>query len=196
VALWLLLSTIGFVYTTRAGKFAVWAEILCGLGLGGDEQVLDLGCGRGAVLLMAAALLPQGRATGIDLWKTNDQSGNRPEVARRNAEREGAAGRIALETGDMRKLPFVEGSFDLIVSSLAIHNIRDWVGRLQAVDEAVRVLRPGGRVVLADIAGTRNYAERLRERGMTGVAVRGLVWRFWYGGPWGATKLVTGSKPG
>src|SRR5207249_4073043 len=83
------------------GKFAVWAELLRGLGLRGDERLLDMGCGRGAVLLMAAQLLPAGRAVGVDLWKTADQSGNAPEVAEANARREGVADRVELRTGDM-----------------------------------------------------------------------------------------------
>ena len=48
-----------FIRTTRVGKFEVWAEILEGLRLRGDETLLDLGCGRGAVLLAAAKLLPE-----------------------------------------------------------------------------------------------------------------------------------------
>src|SRR5215470_18423686 len=78
-----LFSAASHVYTTRWGKFQVWAAILLQLGLRGDEQVLDLGCGRGAVLLMAAKLLPHGKATGVDVWKTNDQSGNAMEVTTR-----------------------------------------------------------------------------------------------------------------
>jgi NAD(P)-dependent dehydrogenase (short-subunit alcohol dehydrogenase family) len=43
-----------FIHTALRGKFVVWAELLDGLRLRGDERILDLGCGRGAVLLMAA----------------------------------------------------------------------------------------------------------------------------------------------
>src|SRR5579859_3331670 len=53
-ALWLFLNAGIFAYTTRVGKFAVWAELLERLELKGDERLLDIGCGRGAVLLMAA----------------------------------------------------------------------------------------------------------------------------------------------
>src|SRR5689334_19725658 len=73
---WLLLNAAVFVHTTRAGKFTVWSELLDQLALKGDERLLDIGCGRGAVLLMAAKRLPRGRAVGVDLWSTTDQSGN------------------------------------------------------------------------------------------------------------------------
>src|SRR5436305_13425872 len=42
-----------FIHTAVRGKFVVWAELLDGLRLRGDERILDLGCGRGAVLLLA-----------------------------------------------------------------------------------------------------------------------------------------------
>src|SRR4051812_37815229 len=61
-----LLATFAlFLHTPRRGKFAVWAELLDGLPLRGDEQVLDVGCGRGAVLAMAAKLVPHGHAIGL-----------------------------------------------------------------------------------------------------------------------------------
>ena len=65
----MLVSTASYLYTTRAGKFAVWERLLREAGIGGRQRLLDMGCGRGAVLLMAAGLLPDGRAVGIDLWK-------------------------------------------------------------------------------------------------------------------------------
>ena len=59
LAFWLVVPFIlavevSYLYTTLRGKFVVWAELLDRLGLRGDERILDLGCGRGAVLLMAA----------------------------------------------------------------------------------------------------------------------------------------------
>jgi arsenite methyltransferase len=191
----LLLSVADYLYASRIGKFAVWRKILISLDLQGDERVLDVGCGRGAVLLMAAKLLPRGRAAGIDLWRTSDQSGNALEVTRRNAELEGVADRVDLRTGDMRALPFEAESFDVILSSLAIHNIRDATGRAKAIDEAVRVLRLGGRVVIVDIGATREYEERLRELGMVEVERRLVGPRMWFGGPWVAASVVKARKP-
>jgi SAM-dependent methyltransferase len=81
---YMLLSGLSYIYTTRRGKFQVWAEFLSGLKLRGNEQILDLGCGRGALLLMAATLLQEGKATGVDIWKTIDQSGNALSAALKN----------------------------------------------------------------------------------------------------------------
>ncbi|HEY7340045.1 MAG TPA: class I SAM-dependent methyltransferase, partial [Ktedonobacterales bacterium] len=123
-AVYMLLSAGSYIYTTRVGKFHVWAELLTGLRLRGDERAADLGCGRGAVLLMAAQLLPEGKITGIDLWKSIDQTGNDPAETQRNAAREEVdAQRVELLTADMREIPLPVASCDLVLSSLAIHNI-------------------------------------------------------------------------
>lgn len=189
-----LVLFVGFyLQTTRIGKFRVWSRILGELRLRGDEQVLDLGCGRGALLLMVAELLPRGRAVGIDLWLA-DQTGNSADATRRNAELEGVADRVELRTGDITQLPFADNTFDLVVSSLAVHNISSAAGRRAAIDEAVRVLRPGGRLAIADPLATNQYSARLHELGLIDVQRRNLGWRMWWGGPFLATGLVTATK--
>ncbi len=191
-----LAACAGFgLYASLRGKFVVWAELLDRLGLRGDEQILDLGCGRGAVLLMAAQHLPAGRAVGVDIWRKQDQSGNSPEATRRNAIAEGVADRVELHTASMTALPFPDESFDIVVSSLAIHNIKGEPGRDKAIDEAIRVLRTGGRLLVVDIFATRRYVARLTERDMANVTRRGLGMRLWWGGPWVSTHLVTATKP-
>jgi SAM-dependent methyltransferase len=190
-----LANATSFLYTTRRGKFRVWDEVLDELHLRGDERVLDIGCGRGAVLTAVAKRLGTGRVTGIDLWSTHDQSGNASIVTMRNASLEGVRDRVEIQTGDMRALPFPDGTFDVVVSSLAIHNLRSSDDRARAVAEAWRVLEPGGRVALADIRATRLYADTLRRLGASGVARRRLGYRFWYGNPFAGTALVTASKP-
>lgn len=178
------------------GKFAVWAELLDRLELEGDERLLDIGCGRGAVLLMAAQHLPRGRAVGIDLWSTKDQSGNAEHITRQNAALEGVAERVDLHTGDMRQLPFDDGSFDVVVSSLAIHNVPGAGERAKALREAARVLKKSGKLVIADIRHTRNYAKELEACGLHITDRRSLGIRCWYAaGPWAATHLVAAIKP-
>jgi arsenite methyltransferase len=189
-----LANAVSFLYTTRRGKFQVWDEILDELHLGGDERVLDMGCGRGALLIAVARRLRSGQVTGIDLWSTRDQSGNSRDATLRNASLEGVEDRIAIETGDMRALPFADASFDVVVSSLAIHNVRSTSDRAQAVAEAWRVLKPGGQLAIADIRATAQYARTLRKLGATTLTRRGLGWRFWYGNPLAGTSLVTASK--
>ena len=188
-------NTACFLYTTRRGKFIEWERILDGLHLRGDEAVLDMGCGRGAVLTAVARRLTSGRITGIDIWSKTDQSGNAKNVTLRNASIEGVSDRVQIDTGDMRDLPYPDATFDLIVSSLAIHNISSDADRKQAILEAFRVLKPSGRLVIADIKATSLYEKVLRELGPSDLVRRRLGWRFWWGNPFAKTTLLTATKP-
>lgn len=192
LAILLILAGI-YLHTTWRGKFLTWRSLLDAMAWRGDERVLDLGCGRGMALLMAARHVPRGRAVGIDIWSAKDQSGNAMAVTLDNALREGVADRVELHTADMRALPFESGSFDVIVSNVAIHNIGTRTGREQAIDEAWRVLRPGGRLLISDISKSREYQRRLVALGAN-VVRRNLGWRMWWGGPWVPTMLIDARK--
>jgi arsenite methyltransferase len=183
-----------YVYATRRGKHQAWAKILDSIPWRGDETVLDLGCGRGAILIAAAHRLPQGRAVGVDIWDTGDQSGNSIEVTRRNAELEGVANRVQLETADIRDLPFHEGSFDAVFSSLVLHNIHSHDGRSGALAAAMHVLRPGGRLLVADILHLNEYRLELQRLGLEEVRVHELGLGTWFGNPFMRTRLVSGTK--
>lgn len=176
-----------YLHTTLRGKLHVWERELDRLDLKGDERLLDLGCGRGAVLVEAARRLPAGHATGVDLWAGKDQNGNRPDATLANAAAAGVADRVEVRTADMTALPFPDGSFDVVTSALAIHNIPSPAARYRAVDEAMRVLRPGGRLVVADVWwAARSYAAHLG-----GGTLRSLGPAYWYGAPLIATTLLT-----
>jgi len=178
-----------YLHTTLRGKLRIWERELDRIGLQGNEQLLDLGCGRGAVLIAAARRLPAGRAFGADLW-TRDQSGNRPEVTLANAAAAGVADRVEVHTADLTALPFPDGSFDVVTSALAIHNIRSPEGRYRAVDEAMRVLRPGGQLLVADPwPMARRYAGHIGHG-----TLRGLGPGYWYGGPWLGITLLHAVK--
>jgi ubiquinone/menaquinone biosynthesis C-methylase UbiE len=157
-------------WDSKFGKVRERERLLDLLTWTGRERVLDVGCGRGLLLIGAAKRLTTGSggsAVGIDLWQKEDLSGNRPEAALENARLEGVADRVEVHTADMRTIPFPDGSFDTVLSMNAIHNIYSAPGRAAAIAEICRVLKPGGTVLIVDVRHIRQYAAALRAGGCT-----------------------------
>ena len=180
----------GMLWSSKVGKLRARDELMASIAWRGDEQVLDVGCGRGLLLIAAAKHLTTGRAIGVDVWHSVDQAGNRPQATWANARTEGVADRIDVREADARQLPFADGSFDVIVSSLVLHNIHGRAEREKALHEIARVLKPGGCVALLDVAHTREYAQVLQVQGLRDV--RHSRPRFLFFAP---ARIVTGQKP-
>lgn len=154
------------VWTSRVGKRRIYEQMINSIPWRGDETVLDVGCGRGLLLVSVAKQLTTGKAVGIDIWRSEDQSDNRPEITWRNAWAEGVADRIEVKDSDARQLPFDDATFDVVVSSLTLHNIDGQAGREKALSEIIRVLKPGGQLAIFDIRHTDEYIPMLYESGL------------------------------
>ena len=143
-------------------------DIFESLALHGDENVLDVGCGAGLLVNEAARRLRSGKAIGIDIWAPHSGGGNYA-LLMKNAQAEGVADKIEFKQADVRKLPFEDASFDVIVSSGALHHIsRDRAEHEQAINEMLRVLKPGGKIALMDITHMiEGYAANMQTKGVT-----------------------------
>jgi arsenite methyltransferase len=176
----LTVGALAMMWTSGYGKLRRREQLLDRLRWRGNERVLDIGCGRGLMAVAAARRAAQGQVTGVDIWQSEDLSGNGPDAVLINAQREGVAARVDTRTADMRQLPFAAGTIDTVVSSTAIHNIYQREGRDQAIDEIARVLRPGGQLLIDDIRHLPQYAARLRAAGLEVTLTRGIgswMWR-------------------
>ncbi len=179
------------IYSSKVGKYKQCAKLIDLLELKGDEKVLEIGPGRGLVLIAVAKRLTTGKAVGVDLWRTIDQSGNSPEVTLANAKAEGVSDKIELVTGDARHLPFENDTFDALISCLALHNIPEREGRKKAVNEALRVLKPGGKFAILDFTKTKEYVEVLQESGAIEVKLSANQYLMFP-----PVRMVAGRKPG
>ncbi|WP_318765011.1 class I SAM-dependent methyltransferase [Lactiplantibacillus carotarum] len=167
------------------------------LNLNPDSQVLDLGCGRGALLTRIAQQLgPAGKVTGLDLWLSRDQSHNKMAVTQKNMDDLGLTDRVELVTGDMTKLDFPDESFDVVTSSFAIHNIKNEQARINAVKEAIRVLKPGGHIMIIDTGRNINeYGQVFQDAGLQITQSMGLGFNGWWATPLTDSYVVAGNKP-
>ena len=166
LAAYCLANALLMIWSSRTGKFLVRNRLVDALHLNGAERVLDVGCGRGLVLIDVAKRLTSGQAVGVDLWLSKDLTGNRPNFTLENAAVAGVADRVRVETGDMCALPFTTSSFDAVASMTAIHNVSNEARRDLALSEMARVLKPGGRLAIFDVFHSLHYAKVLRGAGL------------------------------
>lgn len=138
---------------TAAESFAGVANPFSLGALQAGERVLDIGCGAGMDSLVAAQMVgPEGSVTGIDMT---------PEMlakARRAAEELGARNVAYLEC-EAERLPFADGSFDVVISNGVIDLIPD---KDAIFAEIHRVLAPGGRIQVADVTIQQPVSEEGR----------------------------------
>lgn len=150
VGLILLLPLVMLMVMLRVNRrLAARDQMMKAVQWRGDEQVLDVGCGNGILLLEAAKRLQTGKAWGIDIWEHNAGQ-QTADLLRQNARIEGVADRVELREVDARHLPFDDASFDVIFASLSLHHVGNRADRKQAIQEMVRVLKPGGRILIYD----------------------------------------------
>jgi len=125
----------------------------------GDEQVLDIGTGKGLMMIGAAKRLTTGFSTGIDIWNAEDLSGNNLENATNNAKLEGVGNKIAIKNENAMNMSFTNESFDIILTNLCLHNIYDKAGRHTACLEIARVLKNGGTAIVSDFRHANEYKD-------------------------------------
>lgn len=119
------------------------------------EHVVDIGCGAGMDSLIAAKMVgPQGRVIGIDMTPAMLDKAER-------SRREAGVDHLELEEGYGESLPVADAWADVIISNGVFNLMPD---KLKALDEMARVLKPGGRLQIADILVQKPVSEKAKER--------------------------------
>ena len=115
------------------------------------KAILDVGCGTGRLLIAAEPRFPDARLEGVDaaVEMVKHAQGMLP-----------ASSRITFRQATAEKLPFPDGQFDLVFSTMTFHH---WSDQSKGISEVARVLTPGGRWLLADFIATgfMRYIRRL-----------------------------------
>jgi len=117
-------------------------------GIAANQSGLDIGCGSGKLAIQAAAMLPTIQFTGLDFW--GDDWEYSAKQCQRNAVLEGVEN-LDFRPGSAARLPFADGSFDLVISCLTFHEVQGITDRAVCLTEAIRVLRLGGQFIFLDL---------------------------------------------
>lgn len=142
--------------------------VLSHLDFDGQGQLLDVGCGSGALSIRAALTWRAAQVVGIDYW--GYAYGYGQAMCEKNAASEGVATQCRFQHGDANRLDFPDESFDAVVSNYVYHNITGADKRALLL-ETLRVLKKGGVFALNDEMKPRMYgdmdsfAQELRDMG-------------------------------
>lgn len=173
ISLWIgVLLMVGagiMLWSSKSGKYGLAWKMLEHMHWRGREKVLDVGCGRGLLTIMAARKSPFGEMVGIDVWNQEQLSDNTKESAVENAIAERVSDRVRFEDGDVTDIRFGPASFDKVISSLCLHGIGNRKKRNQALLHLVKLLRPGGEIAILDILHTREYMKVFQQQGLRNI---------------------------
>jgi arsenite methyltransferase len=163
---WIMAGGVMMYLYSKIGKFRHRDRMLNQVNWTGNERALDVGTGRGLLLIGAAKRLTAGKAVGIDIWNQEDLSGNNLQNLERNIELEGVRDKTEVKNEDAQKMSFPNDTFDVVVSLACLHNIYNVPGRAQACDEIARVLKPGGTAIISDFRHMGEYVAAFKKSGL------------------------------
>lgn len=157
IFLFCLYPFIAIIFGSIFLKFRERDWLISHLHITGSEKILDVGCGRGLLIIALAKKLTSGKAFGLDIWSHDDQTGNGKEATLKNIQTEHVENNTELVTADARTMPFENNTFDIIVSSWALHNIYSQEERFKALVEIDRTLKSNGQIAILDIDYAQEY---------------------------------------
>jgi ubiquinone/menaquinone biosynthesis C-methylase UbiE len=148
------------------GKFKHRDRMLNYVTWKGNEQVLDIGTGKGLLMIGAAKRLTTGKSIAIDIWNEEDLSGNNMQSALNNAEIEGVSDKVEIKNENVMDMSFADNTFDVILTNMCIHNIYNVEGRKTACKEIGRVLKTGGTAIVSDWRHVKEYNRNFKALGL------------------------------
>ena len=168
----------------------------------GDQKLLDVGCGTGTLAIQAARRAGPGQVAGVDPAPR--------QIARARSKARQAGLDIDFQPGVIEKLPFPDAAFETVTCTLMMHHLPDELKR-QGMAEIVRVLKPQGRLVVADFdyadghqeitepakkgyGGTDALPAVVREAGLIEISIDRIAFARQHRG-WSGASVISAAKP-
>jgi SAM-dependent methyltransferase len=115
----------------------------------GEGKAIDIGCGDASLTIKLATRYPHAAITGIDSWGPSWKYSL--DTCRRNVEFAGLSNQIKFEKASAARIPFQDESYDLAVSNLTFHEVREARDKRKVLKEALRVVKKGGTFIFQDL---------------------------------------------
>lgn len=115
----------------------------------GNGKILDIGSGSGSLIIKIAKSFTQASLVGIDYWG-NDWEYSK-KLCENNAKYEGVSDNVSFIKASASKLPFEDNEFDVVVSCLTFHEVKDENDKIKVFKEALRVVKKNGEFIFLDL---------------------------------------------
>lgn len=145
------------MFSQNGGKFQekIYNLIIQNLGDPGEGRVLDIGSGNGVLAISLALRYPNAKVLGMDYWGEDWEYSQ--SVCEKNASIAGVHSRVHFQKGDAAQLDFPSDHFDGAISNLTFHEVRSVPDKKQVLQEALRVIKPGGHFAFVDYFYEEKY---------------------------------------
>jgi ubiquinone/menaquinone biosynthesis C-methylase UbiE len=154
-----IISLAAFRFGIRGGDFQNKIHETLMASLGSNQSVLDIGCGSGNLVIKIAKRNTPNHI-GLDFWGEDWEYSK--SQCENNARLEQVKN-VSFVQGSASALPFDSGSIDNVVSCLTFHEVKDAADKIKSLEEAMRVLAPGGRFAFFDLFNDASYFRRLED---------------------------------
>ena len=171
--------------------------VLSHLDYDGQEKILEVGCGSGALIIRAALTWPKAQVIGVDYWGAVYNYSK--ALCEKNAVSEGVASRCVFQHGDAKQLDFPDESFDVVISNYVYHNVMG-ADMQKLLLESLRVLKKGGVFALNDDMKPKMYgdmegfAQKLRDMGYEEVQLVDTAQEAFGSHRWAAMMMLGSSR--
>jgi ubiquinone/menaquinone biosynthesis C-methylase UbiE len=129
------------------------------------QQVLEIGIGSGMGAIILAHHNADIEIDAIDIFNIVDHQNNSLKLCQNNLKAANVNHKVTVKKADMRTIPFDNHHFDAAFGILSIHNLENKTERKKALTEIIRVIKPGGKIVIIDFKYHNEYRKQLQQLG-------------------------------
>ncbi|MCI2031409.1 class I SAM-dependent methyltransferase [Limosilactobacillus sp.] len=185
-----LLAILIYCNTLFRGRHLIWNQVLGDLKIPTKSRVAILGLNYAGLFINVAKLLKApGKVTGVN---TGNENIAKQEQKRIKENR--VADRAELVEGSLQNLPLESRHYDYVFSAFTFHTVSPAINRGRAIQEAVRVMKPEGTLIIVDFGDLQQYRPLLNQMGFQNVRVVPTGVTGWWGGPWLKTRILVARR--